>query len=154
MHNGTCHNAPQEKITPTPSQNQSTLHTRKDEIHVRPVNLSTTIHATHSRCLATVSPTDAVTGENPSHFDRKYPWGVVFGRLVGRGGHEAQARCNKTRRIRSTDQKFFPTCSYNTSSNRTRIVKTPGGELRILHIKKRGTAPKCGDCGSKLPGVS
>ncbi|GJC80968.1 60S ribosomal protein L34-B [Colletotrichum liriopes] len=30
---------------------------------------------------------------------------------------------------------------YNTSSNLTRIVKTPGGELRILHIKKRGTAP-------------
>lgn len=44
--------------------------------------------------------------------------------------------------------------SYNTTSNRTRIVKTPGGELRILHIKKRGTAPKCGDCGTKLPGVS
>ncbi|KAJ0333247.1 hypothetical protein COL5a_000945 [Colletotrichum fioriniae] len=43
---------------------------------------------------------------------------------------------------------------YNTSSNLTRIVKTPGGELRILHIKKRGTAPKCGDCGVKLPGVS
>ncbi|UQC77176.1 ribosomal protein L34e [Colletotrichum lupini] len=42
---------------------------------------------------------------------------------------------------------------YNTSSNLTRIVKTPGGELRILHIKKRGTAPKCGDCGVKLPGV-
>ncbi|EQB56040.1 hypothetical protein CGLO_03975 [Colletotrichum gloeosporioides Cg-14] len=41
---------------------------------------------------------------------------------------------------------------YNTTSNRTRIVKTPGGELRILHIKKRGTAPKCGDCGVKLPG--
>ncbi len=44
--------------------------------------------------------------------------------------------------------------SYNTTSNRTRIVKTPGGELRLLHIKKRGTAPKCGDCGIKLPGVS
>ncbi|KAJ9134497.1 hypothetical protein NKR23_g10086 [Pleurostoma richardsiae] len=42
---------------------------------------------------------------------------------------------------------------YNTTSNRTRIVKTPGGELRALHIKKRGTAPKCGDCGSKLPGI-
>jgi hypothetical protein len=45
-------------------------------------------------------------------------------------------------------------CRYNTTSNRTRIVKTPGGELRLLHIKKRGTAPKCGDCGIKLPGVS
>lgn len=43
---------------------------------------------------------------------------------------------------------------YNTRSNKTRIVKTPGGELRLLHIKKRGTAPKCGDCGAKLPGVS
>jgi large subunit ribosomal protein L34e len=43
---------------------------------------------------------------------------------------------------------------YNTTSNRTRVIKTPGGEIRVLHIKKRGTAPKCGDCGIKLPGVS
>lgn len=43
---------------------------------------------------------------------------------------------------------------YNTRSNKVRIVKTPGGELRYLHLKKRGTAPKCGDCGIKLPGVS
>ncbi|KAJ8121779.1 hypothetical protein ONZ43_g1853 [Nemania bipapillata] len=52
---------------------------------------------------------------------------------------------------------------YNTTSNKTRIVRTPGGELRALHIKKcvifpdiriaAGTAPKCGDCGIKLPGV-
>lgn len=43
---------------------------------------------------------------------------------------------------------------YNTRSNKVRVVKTPGGELRYLHIKKAGTAPKCGDCGIKLPGVS
>ncbi|KAI2637522.1 60S ribosomal protein L34-B-like protein [Xylaria nigripes] len=43
---------------------------------------------------------------------------------------------------------------YNTSSNKTRIIRTPGGNLRALHIKKAGTAPKCGDCGIKLPGVS
>ncbi|CAH0044109.1 unnamed protein product [Clonostachys solani] len=42
---------------------------------------------------------------------------------------------------------------WNTRSNRTRVVRTPGGELRVLHIKKRGTAPKCGDCGSKLSGI-
>ncbi|CRG90214.1 60S ribosomal protein L34-B [Talaromyces islandicus] len=42
---------------------------------------------------------------------------------------------------------------YNTRSNRVRIIKTPGGNLRYLHIKKKGTAPKCGDCGVKLPGV-
>ncbi|KAJ2968306.1 hypothetical protein NQ176_g9244 [Zarea fungicola] len=42
---------------------------------------------------------------------------------------------------------------YNTASNITRVTKTPGGKLRVLHLKKRGTAPKCGDCGSKLPGV-
>ena len=33
-------------------------------------------------------------------------------------------------------------------------MKTPGGKLRYLHIKKRGTPVKCGDCGIKLPGVS
>lgn len=43
--------------------------------------------------------------------------------------------------------------SYNTKSNKVRITRTPGGKLRYLHIKKRGTAPKCGDCGIKLPGV-
>jgi ribosomal protein L34E len=44
--------------------------------------------------------------------------------------------------------------SYNTVSNRTRVVKTPGGNLRVLYIKKKGTVPKCGDCGTKLIGVS
>jgi ribosomal protein L34E len=43
---------------------------------------------------------------------------------------------------------------YNTKSNRTRVIKTPGGKTRLLHIKKPGTVPKCGDCGSKLSGVS
>ncbi|KAL4741289.1 ribosomal protein L34e-domain-containing protein [Aspergillus similis] len=43
--------------------------------------------------------------------------------------------------------------AYNTRSNRVRIVKTPGGELRYQHLKKQGTAPKCGDCGIKLPGI-
>ena len=33
---------------------------------------------------------------------------------------------------------------YNTRSQKVRVIKTPGGELRYLHIKKRGTAPKCG----------
>ena len=43
---------------------------------------------------------------------------------------------------------------YNTKSNKVRVIKTPGGELRYLHTKKKGTAPKCGDCGIKLAGVS
>jgi hypothetical protein len=42
---------------------------------------------------------------------------------------------------------------YNTKSSRRRVVKTPGGILRYHHIKKLPTAPKCGDCGIKLPGV-
>ncbi|KKY29067.1 putative 60s ribosomal protein l34 [Phaeomoniella chlamydospora] len=42
---------------------------------------------------------------------------------------------------------------YNTRSNKVRVIKTPGGSLRYLHIKKRAAAPKCGDCGIKLPGV-
>lgn len=43
--------------------------------------------------------------------------------------------------------------SYNTKSNRRRVVKTPGGKLRYLHIKKLPTAPKCGDCHTALPGI-
>jgi large subunit ribosomal protein L34e len=42
---------------------------------------------------------------------------------------------------------------YNTVSNKVRVIRTPGGEHRYLHIKKKGTSPKCGDCGIKLPGV-
>jgi len=41
----------------------------------------------------------------------------------------------------------------NTRSNRTRVIKTPGGKLRYLHIKKPGKGPRCGDCGITLPGV-
>lgn len=42
---------------------------------------------------------------------------------------------------------------YNTTSNRRRVVKTPGGKLVYHHLKKPATAPKCGDCGIALPGV-
>ncbi|KAF8449158.1 ribosomal protein L34e-domain-containing protein [Boletus edulis BED1] len=42
---------------------------------------------------------------------------------------------------------------YNTTSNRRRIVKTPGGRLVYHHLKKPPTQPKCGDCGVGLPGV-
>jgi hypothetical protein len=42
---------------------------------------------------------------------------------------------------------------YNTKSNRRRVVKTPGGKTVYHHIKKLATAPKCGDCELKLPGV-
>ncbi|CAN6609519.1 large ribosomal subunit protein eL34A [Trichomonascus vanleenenianus] len=42
---------------------------------------------------------------------------------------------------------------YNTRSNKVKVVKTPGGNLRYLHVKKLGTRPKCGDCGTALPGI-
>ncbi|CCG82345.1 60S ribosomal protein L34 [Taphrina deformans PYCC 5710] len=42
---------------------------------------------------------------------------------------------------------------YNTRSNRVRIVKTPGNTLRYQHLKKLGKSPKCGDCGTALPGI-
>jgi hypothetical protein len=42
--------------------------------------------------------------------------------------------------------------SYNTTSNKVKIVKTPGGKLAYLHIGKKGTVPKCGDCGVTLQG--
>lgn len=43
--------------------------------------------------------------------------------------------------------------SYNTTSNRVRVVKTPGGTLRYIYQKKLGTTPKCGDCDAKLIGL-
>lgn len=41
----------------------------------------------------------------------------------------------------------------NTRSNKVKIIKTPGGKLRYLHIKKAGTRPKCGECGLTLAGI-
>lgn len=43
--------------------------------------------------------------------------------------------------------------SYATRSNRTKIVKTPGGKLTYIYIDKKAGAPKCGDCGVALSGV-
>ncbi|KAI8907923.1 ribosomal protein L34Ae [Gorgonomyces haynaldii] len=43
--------------------------------------------------------------------------------------------------------------SYNTKSNKIRIVKTPGGKLRALHIRKEPGRAKCGDCGAVLAGI-
>ncbi|KAH8552220.1 60S ribosomal protein L34-B [Umbelopsis sp. PMI_123] len=43
--------------------------------------------------------------------------------------------------------------SYNTRSNRTRVVKTPGGNLNLQYEKKPASAPRCGDCGVKLAGI-
>ncbi|WBW74810.1 60S ribosomal protein L34 [Schizosaccharomyces osmophilus] len=43
--------------------------------------------------------------------------------------------------------------AYNTRSNKTRIIKTPGNKVRNLHIKKLGTIPRCGDTGVPLQGI-
>eukprot|EP00158_Paraphelidium_tribonemae_P000440 Partr_v1_DN22310_c0_g2_i1_m9406 putative Ribosomal protein len=43
--------------------------------------------------------------------------------------------------------------SYNTKSNRVRVVKTPGGKLAYQYTKKRGNSPSCGDCGCTLTGI-
>ncbi|KAL7284671.1 hypothetical protein ACG7TL_001968 [Trametes sanguinea] len=56
----------------------------------------------------------------------------------------------KTMAQRVTLRKRNP---YNTTSNRRRVVKTPGGKLVYHHIKKLASAPKCGDCGIALPGI-
>ncbi|KAL8628586.1 hypothetical protein Q9189_005721 [Teloschistes chrysophthalmus] len=53
----------------------------------------------------------------------------------------------------SSDLKDSSRLSYNTRSNKVRVVKTPGGKLQYQQLKKRGSPPKCGDCGIKLPGI-
>lgn len=44
--------------------------------------------------------------------------------------------------------------SYNTASNKRRIVKTPGNKLTYLYQKKKGVIPSCGDCKRKLRGIT
>jgi large subunit ribosomal protein L34e len=43
--------------------------------------------------------------------------------------------------------------TYNTRSNKTKIVKTPGGSLVYQYRTKKAGAPKCGDCGHALHGI-
>jgi large subunit ribosomal protein L34e len=43
--------------------------------------------------------------------------------------------------------------SYNTPSNRYKIVRTPGGNLVIQYRKKIAKGVRCGDCGVALPGI-
>ncbi|XP_037927421.1 60S ribosomal protein L34 [Teleopsis dalmanni] len=43
--------------------------------------------------------------------------------------------------------------SYNTKSNRRRVVRTPGGRLVYQYVKKNKTVPKCGQCKEKLKGI-
>merc|ERR1711862_121232 len=43
--------------------------------------------------------------------------------------------------------------SYATKSNKTRVVKTPGGKLALQYRKKNAKGPQCGDCHSRLPGI-
>merc|ERR1711879_441278 len=42
---------------------------------------------------------------------------------------------------------------YNTKSNKTKVVKTPGGKLTVHYRTKNASGPKCGDCGTVLPGI-
>jgi len=43
--------------------------------------------------------------------------------------------------------------SYNTISNRTKLVKTPGGRTVVHYRTKTCKAPRCGDCGITLIGL-
>ncbi|KTW31269.1 uncharacterized protein T551_01341 [Pneumocystis jirovecii RU7] len=43
--------------------------------------------------------------------------------------------------------------SYNTPSNKVRVLKTPGNELRYFYKGKVGKSPRCGDCHKKLQGI-
>merc|ERR1712215_168810 len=43
--------------------------------------------------------------------------------------------------------------SYNTKSNRRKIVRTPGGRLTFQYLKKRPSVPKCPQTGLALKGV-
>ncbi|KAI8098705.1 60S ribosomal protein L34-B [Halteromyces radiatus] len=43
--------------------------------------------------------------------------------------------------------------SYNTRSNRVKIVKTPGAKLVYQYQKKPVKGARCGDCGNTLSGI-
>lgn len=43
--------------------------------------------------------------------------------------------------------------SYNTPSNKVKKVRAPQCNLVLQYTKKRGKAPRCGDCNSVIAGV-
>mmetsp|Transcript_14989 Transcript_14989/g.20965 ORF Transcript_14989/g.20965 Transcript_14989/m.20965 type:complete len:118 (+) Transcript_14989:81-434(+) len=43
--------------------------------------------------------------------------------------------------------------SYNTTANRVRKVKTPGGRLVLQYIQKRTKGVRCGDCHGPIAGI-
>lgn len=43
--------------------------------------------------------------------------------------------------------------SYNTRSNKVKIVRTPGNRLVYHYRTKLANGPSCGDCGCKIHGV-
>ena len=43
--------------------------------------------------------------------------------------------------------------NFNTKSNKTKIVKTPGARLTLHTLKKASKGPRCGDCKGKIIGV-
>lgn len=50
-------------------------------------------------------------------------------------------------------QVFARHVSWNTRSNRHRMLKTPGGRLVYHIVKKKASTPKCGDTKKPLQGV-
>ncbi|CAB4057747.1 RP-L34e [Lepeophtheirus salmonis] len=43
--------------------------------------------------------------------------------------------------------------SYNTKSNRRKVIRTPGGKLVFQYLKKRPSVPKCPMTGLRLKGI-
>ncbi len=43
--------------------------------------------------------------------------------------------------------------NYKTRSNKTKVVKTPGGKLTLHVISKASKGPRCGDCKTRLHGI-
>jgi len=54
---------------------------------------------------------------------------------------------------RSSDGRKSSTASHNTASNKTKVLKTPGGKVTVHYRTKSANGPKCGDCGASIQGV-
>lgn len=52
-----------------------------------------------------------------------------------------------------TRLQFRRHCSWNTNSNKSRTVRTPGGRLTYLVAAKKARGPRCGDTKKKLQGM-
>ena len=76
-------------------------------------------------------------------------------KFIGDSAHSfgLQQRFSRAATMKDVRVTFSRRHAYATKSNVLKVVKTPGGRLVGAYRSKKRQGPKCGDCGTPLPGI-